>query len=427
MTDNPLSNMEVSQNPSPSPETGQDFIQKVNDQTERIMAWFLAVLPSNYVAQIKGPFYSLQFQAAAEQIAKFQVLSQEVYKDSDYDYTRADYLWEILGTLVFPDAERRRDVPQVEGDIEYRTFLKNMVLLLLDGATPDTVEAGAGLLTDATVTVLEKVIASRNTGSAWDMDDQFTFEVNVEQGGGTEFPADPFTLQENVRIILRALKPAHTLYEYRHIFREAMGEIQAEMSWSMGTYYYDDMRKWCQGAKSIRGSTGETLSTRTLFRDSTRSFNSVVEGAVLTISSGTNAGQHQVRAVLTFPGGDDATARSYTTSPTGLTGRARVVNGVLVDDLQDWGLAVKGEVLTFTVGGNVGSYLLADIQGPYGGPVGVAPGPGTEITVEPSVLRLLRPMAVAATGQSYSVDVDRLGVREPRTITDEDVSSQFLP
>ena len=427
MADNPLISRELTQNPSPSPEVGQEFILRVSEQTERIMAWFLKVLPSNYVAQIKGPFYSLQFQAAAEQIANFQVLGQEVYKDSDYDYTRPEYLWEILGTLVFPDAVKRRDVPTVDGDTEYRTFLQNMVLLLLKGATPEAVEEGAGLLTDATVTVVEKFLGSRDVGSAWDLDDQFTFEVNVEQDGGTAFPDDPFTLQENVRIILRALKPAHTLYDYRHVFREAFGEIEAELSWSMGAYYYDDMRKFCQGAKAIVGAAGETMSTRTLFRDSTRSFNSVVMGAVLTITSGSNAGQHQVREVKTFPGGDDSTARAYTTAPTGLTGFASVTSGVLVDTSQNWGLAAKGEVLTFTVGSNAGSYLLADILGPTGGPVGVVAGPGTQVTVEPSVLRVQRRMNVAATGQGYSVDVDRLGVREPQTILDEDVAPQFLP
>jgi len=425
VADNPLN--DLIQNPSPSPETGQEYTWKVREQTERIMAWFLRVLPSNYVAQVTGPFYTLQFQAAAEQIAKFQILGQEIYKDSDYNYTRPEYLWEILGTLVFPDGVSRGDVPSVNGDISYRTFLKNMVLLLLKGATPEAVQEGAGLLTDATVTVVEKFLGARNPGSAWGLDDQFTFEVNVEQDGGTAFPDDPFTLQENVRIILRALKPAHTLYEYRHLFQDVFGEIQDEASWSMGLYHYDDLRKFCYGAKAITGTAGETLSARTLFRDSTRSFQSVVTGAIITISGGTNAGQYQVREVLTFPGGDDGTARPYTTSPTGLVGSAKVTGGVLVDSAQDWGLAVVGEALTFTTGGNAGTYLLMDVLGPGGGPVGAAAGPGTQVTVAPSVLRLFRPMPVAAVNQTYSVDVDRLGVKVPKTITGEDVSVQFLP
>lgn len=425
--DSPLRPFALAQNPAPFPESGQDFISKVRTQTEAILAQFAKVLPSNYVSQVTGPFYTLQFQAAAEQIATLQVKADEVFADSDYDFTRPEFLWEILGALVFPEASGRNDTPIVDGVVAYRTFLKQMVLLLLRGATKSSVQTGAGLLTEAEVTVIERFLGAREPGSEWTIDDQFTFDVLVETNGGTAFPTNPFTLEGNVALILDALKPAHTLYTYSFLFREVFGPLfdDTNMSWELSEYFYDDLRKFCYGAKEITGTAGVTLAGRTTFSDATRSFGSVQVNGRLVITSGPNAGPYRIREILAFPFPTDATARTYTTAPSGLFGSATVAGDVLTDLTQDFALAVEGEVLTFTAGPNVGSYRLEFLQGLGGGPVGFAPGPATAVRVAASILRVDTRMPVVASAQSYTVDVDRLGERQPKVISGEDVSVQF--
>jgi len=59
----------LEQNPSPVGGSGQDRIKTRREQVDSIMSVFMQVLPSNYVAQVQGPFYTVQFQAAAEAIA----------------------------------------------------------------------------------------------------------------------------------------------------------------------------------------------------------------------------------------------------------------------------------------------------------------------------------------------------------------------
>lgn len=423
----PLSKYVLSQNPAPFPESGQDFITKVRQQTDAIMAQFLKVLPSNYVAQVNGPFYTLQFQAAAEQLAVFQLTAEEVFKDTDFDYTRPDFLWQVLGVLVFPGADAQTGVPQVDGDVSYRDFLKKMVLLLLRGATPSAMEEGAELLTEAEVTLLERFLAARQPGSEWTIDDQFFFDLDVEGGDppGTGFPENPFTLQNNVQIILRALKPAHVLYGYRHLFRDAFGTLfQDESSWELSAYYYDDFRKFCYGAKEITGTAGRTLSGRMTFSDPTRSFASVQVGGLLHVTAGPNAGHYRVTEVVAFLVSTDATARPYTTIPSGLSGLATVTGDVLTDPVQDFAAAAEGEILTFISGPNAGSYRLDTLLGPDGGPVGFATGPATAVRISPSILRLDRRMPAVAVGQDYKVDVDRLGVKVPRVILGEDAAEQ---
>ena len=466
MTDKPLDKNLlpdlVPQNPAPLVVATQGVKDVRRSQVDRIMEVFLQLLPSNYVSQVQGPFYTMQFQAVAERIADFQITAQEVWADSDFDYTRSEFLYQLIGMLVFPDAQTD-GYPVIEGDITYRTFLKRMVALLLQGAKKTTIEEGLALITDADIEVLERAILARGEtvrwqdpktgewltepGSAWGLNDQFVFEINVSEEGpnGGRFPEKPFVLLENARIVLRALKPAHTIYDYRHLFREAFGPLfDGSVSWELDQYFYADFRRFCLGAYAVTGTNGVTWNDRTLFSDTSRDFGQVAVGASLTVLSGPNGihaggtegtaqstdrkhvGRYTVADVLYFPMGDDDTARSYTTSPTGLSGRA-TVSGTVIEDLsQNWALAVDGEKLTFTEGPNAGTYRLKTLQGSGGGPVGEAAGPATRVAIAPSLLRLDRRMGKATAGQSYEVTVDRLGVQVPHVEAGEDASAFFL-
>ena len=70
----------LEQNPSSLQEKGQDYQNQVRDQVELILKQFLAVLPSNYVSQTTGPFYTVQFQAMAEAVAKVQIRSSRIFE-----------------------------------------------------------------------------------------------------------------------------------------------------------------------------------------------------------------------------------------------------------------------------------------------------------------------------------------------------------
>jgi hypothetical protein len=440
---------QLTQNPSAVGYNSQDRITKKREQVDRIMDVFLQLLPSNYVSQVQGPFYSLQFQAAAEQIAEIQITAQEAFSDGAYEYLRPEFMFQMLGLLVFPDATDD-GYPTLKGDLTYRDFLREMVKLLLQGATKATVESGLALLSDAVFEVLERSVLGRQTpGTAWLFDDQFTFEVNVSYtdptSGVQRFPIDPFILQENVRIVMRALKPAHTLYDYRHLFTETFGQFfSAALSFDWENYYYADFRVFCCGSKSVTGTTGETLTDRALFRDSARDFTNIKVGADLTITSGPNGidagglegttastdqrhiGRYRVAEVLYFPVGDDATARAFTTSPTGLSGTGIVSGSDITAAGVDFGSIVDEEILTFTEGGNAGTYFLTAVLGSTGGAAGEPSLSGDQVRVAPSILRLERRMKVAATGQSYEVVVDRLGKQVPKVVDGEDVSVFFL-
>jgi len=412
----------LAQNPAPVLEKGQDWKDSHRDQVEKIMGVFFEVLPSNYYSQTMGPSYTLQFQALAEQIASVQLSAQEIFHDNSFDYTRSEFLFQILGLFVFPEPEK--GIPNIDGDITYREFLTKMINLLLQGSTKASVEAGVKLVvTGSTVEVLEKSILGRDTeNSDWSWDDQFEFEVNIS---GTSFPTNPIVTQQNVDKILQALKPSHTLYQYRHVFNETFSSLfTATHDWVYEEFKYEDYRKYWGGLQKISGTTGEVLTDRFFFLDTSRDFSNLSIPGTLTILSGGNAGTYKISQILTLPVGDDSTSRSYTTSPTGLTGKVTIANGVLTDTNQNFVTAIEGEVLTITEGPNVGSYRLKTLVG--GGPVGFTSGTFTQVLLAPSLLKLSSRIPTVASSQSYEITLDRLGVKTAKSVIDEDVSLQFI-
>jgi hypothetical protein len=442
---------------------GQQGVRTLRDITDAILRTFQQVLPSNYVSEIPGPYYVLQYQAIAEQLARIQLELNDVGLESDVDFARPEFLWQMIGTLVFPDtAKTPRGIPEVDGDLSYREFLRRMILLLLQGATEDVVQQGLELLTEAVVQVLAKVDYSDRPISAWGFGEQNEFEINllcitvftdpatgelVEGALGTGFPLDPFRVLRNNQRILRALKPAKALYEYRHLFLDAFGDLfTAEPTFQLDPWYYEDFRKFCCGMKEITGDGGDTLAGRMMFSDVTRDFRAVPYGAALEVLDGPNTkptsggldtatlGRYRVVGVQRLISGADVDAngipiaRPYITSPTGLSGMATVTaDGDVTDLAQDFSDAKEGETLTFTAGPNAGSYRLDTLLGTNGGLVGLVPA-GSDVPsvrLAPSILQILTRMPQVASGQSYRVALERLGVNTPFTVLGENESAQF--
>lgn len=526
----------VQENPSLVVGEDQAFLLAVDEQVQKIMAFFLAVVPSNYSSQIKGPFYTMQFQAAAEQIARIQVQAAEVFNDADYDFTRPEFLYQIIGLLIFPDTQSD-GTPQLPSDIAQRKFLKDMAGILLKGATKSALFDALKLLTDADIQIIEKAIEARNNPiSAYTLEEQFQFEITIsrterttatavtgapptiashyhtlavnstgdgktlETIGTTDTEVIPHVhdvygwlvqpyvstglipahvhdvvsslpdanmsaLYDNIALVLKAIKPAHTLYEYRNLFREVWRSIATDSlaTLNYSTAYYDDLRKYWWGAKSITGVDGITLTDRTLFSDATRNFSNINVGAALTITSGPNGvgfsntdsntvGRYTVMDVLAFPVPSDRATVPFTTSPTGLSGFLQIIgtdtlqamvfdvatNQYVPDTAFNWVGIDENEILTISQGANAGLYRFNAFLGTNGGPLSLlvgkngsqpltALGPAYQVQMAPSLLRVDRRMRVTATGQDYEVVVDRLGVLVPKAVVNEDVSGYFAP
>lgn len=414
------------QNPSPSPNgEGQEFINDKQELVNAILTNFKRVLPSNYVSLTNGPFYLLQFQALSEQLADIQLSTTEIYKDSLWDFTRPEFLWQVLGSLVFPDSST--GIPQIDGDKTYRDFLSKMVINLLKGSTLESLKNGLESLEEGLVVeIVERYLSTppRNPQGLNTIEDQFLVDIFLEG-----FTSAPFVLQENAKLVIQALKPAHVFYGFSFLFRDAFGVIASDeggLILDLDSYYYDDMRKWCYGAERISG-IGEVLSSRSYFSDPDVSFKSIKVGSPFKISSGDNKGVYKVTEVIHLLAGAETSLRPYTLSSGGSGTNLQVIDyRTLRDPSIDWGTLPRDTKITITSGPNAGTYRLDTVLGSTGGEVGNSGVSGNLVRVSPSILKLNEKPPKSATGQSYEVGVDRLGVQHPHAITAEDVSSQFV-
>lgn len=414
------------QNPTPVNSETQEYIRAKEELIENILIVFKDQLPSNYVSETMGPNYMKTFQVFAEQLAEIQLSVQEIGEDYDYDFTRPEFLWQFLTSIVFPLGDTQ-GIPVIEGDLRYRDFLKKMILFLLDGAKPGPIKDALSLLTEANIEVIEKVLYSGKDWSFWDIKDQFTFEINVSTEAGDSFPpdVDPFVLQENIRLVLNALKPAHTLYELRFLFKDFIGmNFEDVVTIDMHLYHYEDFRKNCNGVLNLTGTSGKFYNYF-FFTDPTRSFASISTRSVLKVDTGINAGIYEIEDVLYFLNPLDTTPRKYITTPTGRTGYATIQNGnILVDTLQNFGLCVENEIIEILEGPNIGKYRLDLLLDEDSGLVGLHIGPSTRVRISPCIIKLNK-RALNEEPVIYTITVDRLGIKTPISIIRENVSPFF--
>jgi hypothetical protein len=343
----------------------------------------------------------------------------------------------MLGQYVFPGATDKTGIPQIDGDLAYREFLHKMVLLLLQGATKPVIEGGLEALDPTFIaTVVERYLDTppRNPQGEYTILDQFTIDVFIETVSGG-FPEDPFVTATNTALVIEALKPAHVLFAFGYLFKDAFGTIaqdndgpgigNAFVTLDLDSYYYDDTRKWCMGAKEIIGTAGETLANRTCFSDPSFSFASIRAGAILRVVSGVNAGSYTVVGTLVLASGANATPATYTISTGGGGTLIAVSDDSVQDTSRDWGLEPIDTTITILDGVNAGTYRLDTVLGPTGSPIGTVGVSGDTVRLSPSILKIDRRMPEVAAGQGYEVGVDRLGVRVPQVVGAEDVAIQF--
>jgi hypothetical protein len=382
--------------PVPLGSDPQVWRERVNEIADQIVLFFQDNLPSNYVSTVDGPQYRMHWRNLAIALATIQVQALEVVADQT-DQTRGEFIHQLWGKLLLPGG-----MPTLDSDQALRDFLRDFAPLLLAGATRDAIEQAVQLLvTNATVQEAE----------------DYTFDVTLEGANNTFGSSNPVLLEQNVRLLIDALRPAHTVYRLRHLFRETLsqpvdtvGYPNSRLTVSLSDEHYDDARSFWAGVESI-GSVAD-VSGRWL-NDYTTDLSFVQVGAPVTLEGET----YRVVSVRRFKQELDLTPRAFT-SPAG-NGFVTVEGDELTSDI-DLVHATWGDVLTITTGANAGKYRLESLSTGH-----LDDSPPSSFQTRPAVgwLELDR-AAPNALGVAYRLGVDRLG-RQKALQAVEDVSSQF--
>ena len=374
---------------------GQAFLNRVEEVKSQLFESFLASLPSNYVSKALGPNYTLQYEVVLDQIARYHVILEVFYGQAFYDTMSSETLLSELGRAVFPDLSR--EPLTVEGDVTYRDFLKNMLRLLLQGSKIEVLREGVSLLTEAQVDIIEGYLINPVSS------EQFNLLLEVHKDGYSAFPEDPVATQNNIGVILKALKPAHVIYEYRHVFKEILeGVIKSEEdSYVLESYHYEDARHNFQAYREITGTSGWFVQGN-VFRATTSDLINV-EPNLSRLSVGGR--EYLITEAFSFI--DDSTPRAYSTSLSGLEGTGVFKDGVFTDSSADFKVLQEGETLEIKEGLNLGVYEIHVIvaNGVLGRHDPNKAGAYPSLKVEPLFLRLREQATGVVFGERHDYEI----------------------
>lgn len=230
---------------------GKEYNLRVLQRAQAIFNALLNQLPSTYLSSIQGPNYTNELKVVAVELAKIELALEDISLDRDFTKTRAEFLYSIVGYLVFLNGR----LPALEwDDEEFRQFLLNLIRIYFQGSIPKSIQDAADLFFSSDFQVLENFLLQRAGASGLDISDQFGFQISVEASGG--FPPEIFEVESSLRVILGVIRPAHTLFRIRFIFRDDYdpndgGGILDAYRWRMASYYYEDYRSYWSGIRDL--------------------------------------------------------------------------------------------------------------------------------------------------------------------------------
>lgn len=231
---------------------GREYNLRLIQRAQTIFGTLLNLLPSNYISAVQGPNYTNELKCVAVELARIELSLEDVDRDRSFATTRSDFLWSIIGYLMFANS---RLPPLQWSDEEFRTFLLNLVAIYFQGSIPKSVRDLTALLLSGDIRVTENFLLIRGGASGYDISDQFGFGIDIVIPAGGGFPVNLFDVDGTLRLLLDIIRPAHTLFRIRYIFQDKYippgpgGKIIDAMHWHMSNYYYDDFRRYCAGIR----------------------------------------------------------------------------------------------------------------------------------------------------------------------------------
>lgn len=238
-------------------ENGEEYINRLKDETDRAYKVLLALLSSYWQSTVDGPQYARELKAIAIALARIRLSLEDVRADTDYRSTRAEYIYQILTSMLFPE---RYGAPDPGfGDRDFAEFLRSVVEVYFAGSVPTSMQRAAELVTGGMeVIVHENFLESRDPSSALDISDEFGFRIDVILPSPSSI--DTMVADKNIRILMNIIRPAHTLYRLRFILSdEYLGnktddqphKVLDAFQMVLSNYGYEDFRRFVLGMRWI--------------------------------------------------------------------------------------------------------------------------------------------------------------------------------
>ena len=249
-------------------ENGEVYLAQLQNEVNKNFVILLSLLSSYWKSTTDGPNYARSLKAISIALSQIRLSLDDIYNDTEYALTRGEFLTQVVTKLVFPDTP----VTLEKSDVEFRTFLVELIKLYFKGSVPDSIEKAVELVTGTDVVLHINYEDARQPGSGLDISDQFGFSIDVALNSPSQI--DTILADRNIRIVLQILRPAHTLYTVRYILSDQyLGnnalpyigpkppkKIDDSLSINLNDYRYEDYRKFVLGLYQV-----DPLGTKKLF------------------------------------------------------------------------------------------------------------------------------------------------------------------
>jgi hypothetical protein len=231
---------------------GKEYQLRLTNRSQVIFSNLMNLLPSSYISTVQGPNYTLELKAVSVEVARIELALEDVSLDSDFTKARSDFIYSMIGYMVFLNGK----LPSTTfDDQEFKTFLLNVIRIYFQGSIPAALQEGVQLFISEGVTITENYLLIRQGASGYDISDQFGFQISIDSID-SGFPPDVFSIDSNILLILNILRPAHTLFRIRYVFRDPYipnedegGKILDSFRCNLSNYYYEDFRVFTQGLR----------------------------------------------------------------------------------------------------------------------------------------------------------------------------------
>lgn len=236
-------------------EDGEEYLNCLDQEAENGFRILLTMLSSYWQSTVDGPNYARELKAMALSMARIRLALDDVRADTDYRTTRAEFLYQVLGSMLFPGEMANPGL----ADTDFGQFLRNIVSVYFSGSIPSSMQRAVELVTGGmAVKITENYAEARKPGSGFDISDEHTFNVDVFLSSPGAI--DVFLAEKNIRILLDIIRPAHTLYRLKFVLQDEYvgnktdtepAKINDAFTFILSNYGYEDFRRFVEGIKGI--------------------------------------------------------------------------------------------------------------------------------------------------------------------------------
>jgi len=231
-------------------QTGKEYNLRLLQRAQAIFTSLIDMLPSNYVSAVQGPNYTIEMKAVAVELSRIELALEDVNTDISFATVRTEFIYSIAAYMLFLNG---RLPPTDFDDVEFKRFIMALIEIYFQGSIPKSIKDAAQYFLSDQVEVTENFLLIRKGATSYDISDQFGFNVDVDCSNN-QFPDDVFRIDSIIRMLIDIIRPAHTLFRIRYIFKDDYvpndgAGVLDSMRWHLSSYWYEDFRKYCAGIR----------------------------------------------------------------------------------------------------------------------------------------------------------------------------------